>query len=307
MSEPQGKWRFAEDVASQKAEGWPLREQLLWRVGELTSGQSIDLGEQVEHFPEVVAGFTAPGIEPVLVSRGDDGKLISKASLEDGGSLLATGFLQTPGGGNYLGSFKRRLQLEPNWAVHEQLIIKPEHRGRGIAPRFLLGSFEFYDALGLEEVHAVAGLETGRWYWAHMGFEFTKANERACVRAWAKEVCTALEVDDSGIGEGSSAGQIARLDCEREISLEALAEAMPNQRGRLEVEVAEKNGMEMTRPIPLGRAIMLSGPQWSGFLQLAGPHRLAFEEAARERAEKAGKGKVEGAVPGQPPRNSVKD
>jgi len=284
------EWRFAREVAAQEAAGWPLRERLLWRIGELTPAQSIDLAEHNEHFPEVMAGFTAAGIEPVLVSRDDEGKLISEASLEDGGSLVVTGALRAPAG-EFIGSFKRRLQLEPNWAVHEQLVIVPEYRGKGIAPRLLLSSFELYDALGLEEVHVVAGLETGRWYWAHMGFEFLKMEDRDMVRAWASEVCSALEVTVPELGERSSAGQIARLTCKREVTLEALAEAMPSQRERLEDEVAEKNGMDMRRPITLGRAIMLTGPQWRGFLQLQGPHRLAFEEAAQERVSRAAEGR----------------
>lgn len=283
-------WKFAKDVAAQRADSLPLREQLLWRIGALTSAQSVDLAQHAAHFPEVIAGLTVPesGIRPILVSRDKEGELISKASLEDGGSLVATGFLQAATG-EFVGSFKRRLQFEQSWALHEQLVIVPEFRGRGIAPSFLLRSFGLYDDLELEEVHLVAGLETGRWYWAHMGFDFMKVDEKAMVRYWAEEVCAALGVDGSEIGEQSSAGQIARLDCESEISLAALSKAMPHQHDRLE-EIAEKNGMEMTRPISLGRAIMLTGPQWSGFLQLKGPHRLAFEEAAQERAKRAAEG-----------------
>ncbi|HEU4905411.1 MAG TPA: hypothetical protein VFT19_04760 [Solirubrobacterales bacterium] len=287
MSGQGGEWKFAADTARQSREGWPLREQLLWRVEQLTRGQSIDLAEHVDHFPEVISGFGTTAIEPVLVARDDEGKLMSKASLEDGGSLVVTGFLRAMAG-EFVGSFKRRLQLEPGWAVHEQLVIVPEHRGKGIAPEFLLSSFDLYDRLGLEEVHVLAGLETGRWYWAHMGFDFMKAGERTMVLAWANEVVAALGLEGLEIGEHSSAGQIARLDCDEEISLEALAQAMPNQRERLEEKVALTNGMEMTRPITLGRAIMLSGPEWRGFLQLQGPHRLAFNEAAAERQMRAG-------------------
>lgn len=286
-------WRFAADVAAQCAEGMSLREQLLWRIGELTSAQSIDLSEHVEHFPELIEGFTAPGLRrPVLASRDKNGKLVSVGSLEDGGSLVVTGSLSNEDG-RFVGSFKRRLQFDPNWALHEQLVILPEFRGRGIAPRFLTRSFDLYDALGLEEVHVVAALETGRWYWAHMGFDFLLEEHRVMVRAWGEEVCHQLGIDGSEIGELSSAGQIARLDCDREICLDTLAEAMPNQRQRLEAEVAEKNGFEMDKPISLGRAIMLSGPEWRGFLQLEGPHRLAFDEAAKERAARAQDGETE--------------
>jgi GNAT superfamily N-acetyltransferase len=290
------EWRFAEDVAAQEADGWPLQKRLLWRMGELTNAQSIDLGEHIGDFPEVSRGFTIPGFETRVVSHDKEGKLISKASIEDGGSIVVTGGLWVEGIGEYAASFKRRLQFAPGWAVHEQLVIAPEHRGKGIAPRFLLSSFALYDKLELEEAHVVAGLETGRWYWAHMGFDFMKPGERDLAHGWANEVCSALGVDCS-LGPDSSAGQIARLDCEREVSLEILAQAMPNQRKRLEEEVAETNGMAMGRPISLGRAIMLTGPEWRGFLQLQGPHRLAFEEAAAERMRKASRAGGADGVP----------
>lgn len=292
------QWRFAERVAAQEAEGMSLRERLLWRVGELTSAQSIDLGAHIEDFPEVKRGFTVPGFETRVVSRDEKGKLISKASIDDGGSIVVTGGLWVEGTGEYAASFRRRLQFAPDWALHEWLVVAPEHRGRGLGPRFLLSSFGLYDALELEQVHVVASLETGRWYWAHMGFDFIKPEEKALVHAWANEVCAALGLGDSILGPDSSAGQIARLDCEQPISLEVLAQAMPNQRERLEEEIAEKNGMAMARPISLGRAIMLSGPQWRGFLQLKGAHRLAFEEAAAERTGKP-VGAPEAGVPEQ--------
>jgi GNAT superfamily N-acetyltransferase len=291
------EWRFDEDDEKQRADGWSLQERLLWRMGELTAAQSIDLGEHIEHFPEVSRGFAVPGFKSVLVSRDEEDQLISKASLEDGGSIVVTGFLVTEGTGDFAGSFKRRLQFAPGWAVHEQLVIAPEYRGRGIAPRFLLNSFDLYDQLELDEVHAVAGLETGRWYWAYMGFDFLRPAERALVQGWANEVCTALGLGVPTLGRHSSAGQIARLEGGPEISLEALARAMPNQRERLEV-IAAKNGMSMQRPISLGRAIMLTGPQWRGFLQLKGPQRLAFEEAAAERAERAAQALAPGSAAG---------
>jgi GNAT superfamily N-acetyltransferase len=287
MSGCDHKSRFAAEAAAQRAEGWSLRDRLLWRVSQLTNGQTIDLAEHATDFPELLAGFRAESIEPSLISHdaGPSAKLASKASLEDGGSFLLVGALHTPDGG-YVGAFQRRLQLEPAWAVHELLVIDPAYRGRGIGPRLLLSSFALYDELEIEEVHLVAGLETGRWYWAHMGFDFLKGGDREMVQAWAREVCEALDVKPQSLGADSSAGQIARLRSDRDVTLEELAAAMPDQRPRLETDVAEKNGFAMDRPIPLGQAIMLTGPQWRAYLQLQGPQRLAFEEAALERTSR---------------------
>ena len=287
MSGQEQEFKFRADDAVQKAEGWSLRKRLLWRVEQLTNGQFIDLAEHAAEFPELLDGFTTENVAPRLITHeaSSSPKLASKASLDDGGSFLVVGALHTSDG-SYVGTFQRRLQLDPSWAVHELLVLDPLYRGRGIAAELLRSSFSLYDDLELEQVHLVAGLETGRWYWAHMGFEFLRTEERELAHAWANEVCEALQVKPEGLGTESSAGQLARLRGECDITLEDLATAMPPQRTRIEIDVASKNDLSMDRPLVLGKAIMLTGPQWRAYLQLQGPQRLAFEEARRERTSR---------------------
>jgi GNAT superfamily N-acetyltransferase len=252
-----------------------LREQILWRTGELTSGQSIDLGEKIEHFPEVKEAFSIDGFKTKLLPKSaeDPG---SKASLEDGGSLLLTGLIHTPPPGpRMVAIFKRRLQLDLGWAIHEYLEVKPEFRGQGINLQLLRRSFDFYDALGLESVHLKASLATGRWHWARVGFEFHREHDRDAVRDWAVSVCEALKITGLSVENYSSAAQLVRMGGNRTASLEEIADAMPAERSRLE-ELAAANELAFNARLDLGRAVMLSGPDWMGRLELGGPSRVAF-------------------------------
>lgn len=277
-------WRFAEATAEQKAQGWSLRDRLLWRIGELTSSQSIDLAEHVEHFPEIVDAYTLNEIRPVLVSRDHDGELMSKASLENGGSIRVTGALVYDR--QFAGQFMRRLQLDRNLAMHEHLIISPRFRGQGIGARFVHRSLELYDALGLEQVGLKAGLATGRWYWAQMGFDFVVPEEVEPIRVWAKKVCDATGVEADGLDELSSAPQFARLEGTRAISFGEMAAALPDHAEHLG-KVAEANGFAPDDLLGLGKATMLSGPGWSARLDLKGAQRRSFEEALLERSARA--------------------
>lgn len=272
---------FEKEVARQQAEGVPLRDQILWRLGELTNAQEVDLVEHASHFPELYTGFSAGGLQTGFVG-GEEGSI---GSLEDGGSLVLTGFLHDPGSRTLVAKFKRRLLLEQELALHELLEVEPELRGRGISLRFLRRSFGLYDELGLQEVHLQAGMGTGRWLWARVGFEFTLPVDCERVRGWATKVCGALGIDELNVGSYASAAQFARMGGNRMVSMAQLAEVMPAEAERFRLR-AEANELGMDERIELGRAVMLSGPDWNGRLALAGPSRLAFEiytDAKEER------------------------
>ncbi len=277
-------WRFAEADARQSAEGWPLRKRLMWRIGELTSAQSIDLAKHVEHFPEVMSAYTLNEIRPFLVPHDDEGKLISKASLEDGGSIRLTGFLMDAG--QFVGQFRRRIQFDRDLAMHESLIIARRFRGQGIGARFVHRSLDLYDALGLEQVGLKASLTTGRWYWAQMGFDFVAPGEVEPIRAWAEKVCGATDVKVEGLDEISGAPQFARLEGSRQISFGEIVAALP-EHGEEVATVAEENGFALDDVMGIGKAIMLTGPDWTGRLDLEGAQRRSFDEALLERSARA--------------------
>lgn len=277
-------WRFAEDTRQQIEDGWSLRDRLMWRVGELTSSQNIDLAEHSGHFPEILDAYTLKHITPVLVARDKQGELISKASLEEGGSIRLTGFLLDDG--EFVGEFMRRLQLDRGLAIHEHLVIDPRFRGQGIGARFVHRSLDLYDALGLEQVGLKASLATGRWYWAQMGFDFVVASEVEAIRSWAEKVCAATGIEAEGLDGLTGAPQFARLEGTRDVSLVEMATALPDHAGRL-VDIAVQNGFAADDRMALGKAIMLSGPEWSGILHLDGSQRRSFEEALFERSARA--------------------
>jgi hypothetical protein len=278
--------RFAEEVARQRQAGTPLRDQLLWRMEQLTSGQSFALHDQIEHFPELLNGFTLPGFEIQLLPVDHEGKLACKANLEDGGSLLLTGFLHTPRPEfAKVATFRRELRLESGLAFHRVLEVEPPFRGQGLSLKFLGRSFELYDELEFEEVLQQASLATGRWHWARVGFEFFPASECEEMRKWAARVCEALEIKGLNLDHYSSAAQFARMGGNRRISLGELAEAVPDCERDL-AELAEKNCLALDEKIELGRAVMLSGPDWKSRLVLNGPSRVAFEIYKQEKEER---------------------
>lgn len=282
---PEG-WRFAKETEEQRIEGWSLREQLLWRVGELTSGQSIDLAGHAEQFPELIDGYTLNRFTPILHSEDGEGNTISKASLEDGGSLRLTGSLHLEG--EYVALFMRRLQFDQDWAIHEHLAIDSKYRAYAIGPRFVHRSLELYDALELESVKLRAGLETGRWYWAHMGFDFAVATEVEKVRDWAEQMTAALGIEIEGLEHLQSAPQFARLQGAEaeEVCFNDLIAAIPERRASF-LETALGNGIPLERKLPLGKLLMLTGPRWDGQLSLRGAQRRGFEAAVAERSAKA--------------------
>jgi GNAT superfamily N-acetyltransferase len=263
------------------------------RAEGLTQGESLELCDHLEEFPELVDAFTLPGLETVLVGAEHGGHVKSKVNLEGEGWVRVTGVLRTPAPHRLVGGFRRRLAFDPEIAVHEHLVLEPEFRGRGLGLRFVQRALPLYDSLGLRRIHLQAALETGRWYWAHMGFDFFPPGGCDAVRDWAVGLCAALGHDDLRPDQYHSARQFARMGGARRLSLEEIAEAVPERREKIE-KVATKNGHAMDERLAFGRAVLLTGPQWDGHLELRGAPRLAFEAAASEKLRAADAKREEG-------------
>lgn len=270
------------DDGGSSEDGAPLRESLLRRIEELTNGQAIDLAEHIDHFPEVKAAFGIPNATLELIP----GKC--EASLEDGGTLELVGFIhaRSDAQDHLVAQFQRKIRLDQECAEHKWLKVEPAFRGYGISSALLLRSFDFYKALGLSGVELDAGMETGRWHWARVGFEFMWPKDRTRVRAWALEVTERLNVHRPGMETFTSATQFARMEGNRKVSLAELADSTPLLRDRIEA-VAKQNYLEMEECIPLGRAVMLTGPGWEGRLDLHGPSYVQFKSYADAKAEEA--------------------
>jgi len=263
-------------------DGSSLRADLLRRIEELTNGQAVDLAAHIDAFPDVQAAFSIPNTTLTLVP----GRC--EASLEDDGSIELVGFIHASAAGSehLVAQFNREIRLCQDCAEHKWLKVEPAFRGYGISSALLLRSFAFYRELGLSGVELDAGMETGRWHWARVGFDFMWPRDREKVRAWARAVSERLGVQRAGIEDYRSASQFARMEGNRRVSLEELAGAFAELRPRIEA-VAAQNYLSMDERIPLGRAVMLTGPDWDGRLDLNGPGYAQFRSYADAKAEEA--------------------
>jgi hypothetical protein len=248
----------------------PLREQLVERIEII--GERIELDESnCDLFAEVWEGLSIPRIhlEPVEEE--------CWAAPEDGGTIVIKALIQLDG--QSIGIIQRRLVLGRRIALHELLFLGQTVRGQGVSVALLLASFVLYDRLELREVQLQAAMETGRWYWARVGFEFIRDTDARLVRDWATEVVEATEVRGLRIDRYTAAGQFARMGGRRKLALSQIAEAIPSKAGMVE-KIAAANDLSMKRRIELGRAVMITGPAWFGRLDLNGPERAAFNAYA---------------------------
>jgi GNAT superfamily N-acetyltransferase len=271
-----------EDATSGDAKT-PLCEELLGKIEALTSGQSIDLAEHIDAFPEIRKAFTIPFAELGLADHGG-----CEATLEDGGRIRLIGFIYVDVDGriNPIAEFKREIHIEEGFAEHKWLKVEPRFRGLGVSSALLLRTFAFYRELGIASVELEAGMQTGTWHWARVGFEFMLPEQRERVRGWAQTVVEALDLTEPRLEEMSEATQFARMRGSRNVTLGEIAEAFPDRMDGV-VAVARENSLDLDDPIELGRAVMLTGPGWDGRLDLNGPSYANFKAYADSKAEVA--------------------
>lgn len=260
--------------------------ELKARIESLTNAQAVDLSERIDEFPEIRDAFTLPNTELHVVS---DPRCT--ASIEDGCrvELIGTLSVERHGERREVLQFRRILEVEEGYAEHKWLQVAPEFRGFGISSAFLLRSFDLYRGLGIAHVEVEASMETGKWHWARVGFDFAYGAEREAVRKWARQVCGALGIEIPKLESFTTATQFARLAARPQVSFEELATRMPAVRETAEI-AAEKNFVAMSDPIPLGRLVMLSGPAWFGVLELEGPGYAQFKSYADGKAEETARG-----------------
>jgi GNAT superfamily N-acetyltransferase len=263
-----------------------LAARLLTKIESLTAGQEVDLCTRFEDFPELRAAFTIPHAELHLMP----GRCV--ASLEDGGSIELVGLLKTSldDGTEPALQFHRLLKLGERCAEHRWLKVAPALRGIGLSSALLLRSFEFYRALGISSVELDAAMETGKWHWARVGFEFMWPDQAAEVKQWALAVAEALGIEGANVEALSTATQFARMEGRRGVSLEEIARAFPDRAKVLDFrEIADENGFDVKERVAFGRAVMLTGPRWEGRLDLKGPSYQQFKSYAEAKAEEAEK------------------
>lgn len=248
---------------------------MLRRIHEL--GGNVDLTDEENRiiFSDVLDAFVPDG-HRLLMSSAD----VCRATIEGGGEIRFTGLLVS--GTNVTAQLQRHIYLGRRFAYHGLIRVVPRFRGNRIAPRSLVKSVGLYDRLELEFIRLRAAY-SGSWFWALWGFRFEDANELARIRSHAQEI---IDVLNGGVSAASFTRpiQFARLGEPAAITFDQLADLFPQRRGAYE-DLAHDNGLGMHDAIPVGRAILLTGPSWYGRLDLHAADRLIFNERARRLLE----------------------
>src|SRR5262249_54180606 len=142
----------------------------------------------------------------------------------------------------------------------------------------LIRSVGLYEQLKFEYV-TLRAAHSGTWYWALWGFHFVDENEQLRMQNHAQEI-----IDAFGGGEDATTlthpVQFARLGEPTVITFDQLCDAFPQKRDAWE-DIARDNGLGMHDPIEFGRIVLLTGPTWTGRLDLDGADRLIFDDRAK--------------------------
>jgi hypothetical protein len=185
----------------------------------------------------------------------------------------------------------------------------------------MLASFDRYDVLGVTRVVVHAGLATGRFYWSgKVGFDFLRGADRRHVERWATFVLGALNIpiDLAGVSRPQQwallgttddpAPTVAFSEFAARVSRVSTTLLDPNESGvvgSLDASVVEESDGMVGLPnhlrrvadgntigwddrVPLGKLIMLSGPDWWGCFDLEDPvGRNAYRVDAEQSIAKA--------------------
>jgi GNAT superfamily N-acetyltransferase len=177
--------------------------------------------------------------------------------------------------GERLGWEARRMFLDLGIAAHSELQLERDKRGHGYARSLLQAAVASYDRWGVKQITLKAARDLGRWYWAHVGFDFADEATSARVRMHAHHVIQSLGIDVALSGE-ASAFEIAGLRTSSPVTLRKVAQVSERFDHKPVLDAA-RNGIEIDVPMALGMAIMLCGPPWYGALELFGADRARLD------------------------------
>ena len=183
-----------------------------------------------------------------------------------------------------VGVMTRRLFLDRHVAAHTALVVDRRFRNAGIGTALFASSLRLYDELGIERVLLMAGFDLGRWHWARLGFDFARIESQAQVIAHARRVIDQLSLDVL-VTDDASPAEIEGLRSSSSVTLRQAAMASDtSDRERVLIE-AGKNGIGLDDAMPLGKALLLTGPAWHGELFVQGSGRAAADAYIAARRE----------------------
>jgi hypothetical protein len=286
-------------LAQRRASGIPdLRAELRQRIAELGS-MALNTRERRNAVAEVIAAFEVAPFD-LLVDPAESMIDTADELLHTRGALVE----RQPGGGlRPVALIDRLFDFSAGTVEHAYLEVMSDYRDRRIAPRLMLQSLALYDRLNLAHITVHAGLQSGRFYWAgRVGFDFVDEVQRRHVERWATYVLGALRIgqDLDGVTEPQQWALLGtEVDPAETTSFEELGAALPD---RLPLALLDPNGngvvgyvpaadvgsvsgtvdtaehLRLIREgnslteqdrVPIGKAIMLTGPDWYGIFDLS--------------------------------------
>jgi hypothetical protein len=273
--------RIYDEIARRRAAGGVVEcDDVLWRIGELTDhlGKPIDLTEQENRdaFSDVLDAYVPDGFGLVLVpSTFRD----CVADMTDGGKITFHGLLTSEQAA--VATIERTLWLGRRYVEHHGLTVVPRYRANRIAPRSLVKCVGMYDHLGITDIHLRAA-KSGSWYWAQWGFHFADREDLIRLAKHTQNIVEAFGADID-VSTFVHPQQFFYLGHPAEIRFHDLIDAFPRSEQGLQ-DIAQENGISLHQAIPFARAVLLTGPSWSGCLSLAPDHadRLIFDRVARK-------------------------
>jgi hypothetical protein len=222
--------------------------------------------------------------------------------------------------GQVVGAIERRFELDSRFVDHQLLALQAPYRGAGLSLVLLNQAFPFYRSIQLDRVLVHAALETGRWQWARMGFEFAPV-DRPVVEAWAVLCLAALgeplpapgfrasELALLGTAPGGAQASFQELRDQIELTIPGLL-ADPTtgptwtviateleRRSRIETNnvwgwrdedrwrhLADANRLKYDQDTAVGKVVMLAGPDWHGTFDLGDPAaQTVFDQEFQRR------------------------
>lgn len=305
-----------QEIRARRAAGIAdLGAEIRRRIGDF-GAITIDSDLRREAFSELTAPFEVPPYRVIV----RDGSFVDPAAEA---VVLRMVLVEVAAGAPpaYVATVERTIDFGEALVHHERLDIADGFRGRAIAPRMMLASFDRYDELGMRAVTVHAGLATGRFYWSgKVGFDFLRDADQRHVERWATFVLGALNlpVDLDGIarpqqwaliGTTSDPPPTARFsELASEVTQVSTTLLDPNGTGvvgAVEAKdvvaapgmvdllahlrlIADDNRIGWHADVPLGKLIMLSGPDWWGSFDLTDPvSRTAYATAAQHAISKS--------------------
>lgn len=292
--------------------------ELRRRIAQL-GDMPLDARERHLAFREVYDALTPPGFQLMPLPNNSE-IVVSPSQIKVAGILVDAKIER-----QVAGQIVRHFLLDQGFVKHELLQVQDVYRGASFSHVLLHRALPFYRSIGLLNVLIHAAMETGRWHWARMGFEFERSS-RPSMEAYAALGLFAVEQEPLAPGfpahalatMGSEPGgvrislkelrdrlarAVTRLTaddarraavvrivghCERRIRHESRGRWRWLDPSRFET-LATQNKLAYDEEIPLGKAIMLAGPDWDGVFDLTDRiSEQVFEaEFNREIAERA--------------------